>query len=328
MAGVGVTSLAPILGLVLLFAAGHSLADAQPATKVPRIGLLANNRSSHLDAFEQGLRDLGYVDGQTVTIVRRNAEGTSERLPALAAELVRSGVDLIVAPDPPSTLAAKAATTTIPIVSRSSDDPVTSGLVASLARPGGNITGVYSLYAALGPKRLELLKQALPGLTRVAVLWNPAFGNAALRFEETAGAARALGLQVQSLAVERAQGLEDAFRAANRERAGALVTLRNPLIVVNKARVVKLAARHRLPAMYDEREFVEVGGLMAYGANLDDLYRQMATYADKILKGSRPGELPVEQATKFELIVNRKAARALGLTLPPSLLLRADRVID
>ena len=323
-----VTLLASALGLALVAADGPYPAGGQPAAKVPRVGLLVNNRGPHVDALEQGLRDLGWQDGKTVSVVRRSAEGRTERLPALAAELVRDGIDVIVAPDPPSTSAAQAATRTIPIVSRSSNDPVMSGLVATLARPGGNITGVYSLYEALGPKRLELLKQAVPGLTRVAVLWDPAFEGNSVRFEATERAARALGLQVHSVAVEHMQRLEEAFRAAKRERASALITLRTPRVIAEKARIVELAARHRLPAMYDEREFVEAGGLMAYGANLDDLYRKLAVYADRILKGARPGELPVEQATTFELVVSRKAALALGLTLPPSFLLRADHLIE
>jgi putative ABC transport system substrate-binding protein len=291
--------------LVLLLLAVPLAAEAQQAGRIARIGLLANNTSPHLQAFETGLRELGYVEGQNVVIERRNAKGESSRLPALAAELGRLGLDVIVAPDPPSTRAARSATGAIPIVIRSSDDPVKSGLVTSLARPGGNITGVYSLYAELGPKRLELLKEALPQITRVAVLRDPTFPGGPERWKEVEQAARSLGLTLVSAEASSSDRLEGAFRAAMRQRAEALITLRNPVIVVHKSRVVELAAKGRLPAIYDDREFVEAGGLMAYGANLDDLYRRAATYVDKILKGARPADLPIERATKFELVINR-----------------------
>ena len=286
-----------------------------------------NNTSPHLQAFEAGLRELGYVEGQNIVIERRNAKGQSSRLPALATELVGLSLDVIVAPDPPSTRAARSVTGTIPIVIRSSDDPVDSGLVASLARPGGNITGVYSLYAELGPKRLELIKEALPHVTRVAVLWDPAFSGGPSRWKEVEHAARAVGLTLVSAEASSSERLEAAFGVAMRQRAQALMTLRNPVIVGHKSRVVELAAKSRLPAIYDEREFVEAGGLMAYGANLDDLYRRAATYVDKIVKGARPADLPIERAAKFEFIINRKTAKALDLTIPQSLLLRADEVL-
>ena len=313
--------------MVFLLLAAPLAAEAQ-AGRIAHIGLLTNNPSPHLQAFETGLRELGYVEGQNIVIERRNAKGESPRLPALAAELVRLGLDVIVAPDPPSTRAARSATGTIPIVIRSSDDPVESGLVASLARPGGNITGVYSLYAELGPKRLELIKEALPRITRVAVLRDPSFLGGPQRWKEIEQAAHSLGLTLVSAEASSSDGLEGAFRVAMRQRAEALITLRNPMIVVHKSRVVELAAKGRLPAMYDDREFVEAGGLMAYGANLDDLYRRAATYVDKILKGARPADLPIERTTKFELVINLKTAKALGLAIPSSLLLRADHVIE
>jgi putative ABC transport system substrate-binding protein len=317
-----------IICLALLLLAAPLTAEAQQARRIVRIGLLVNNTSPHLQAFETGLRELGYVEGQNIVIERRNAKGESSRLPALATELVRLRLDVIVAPDPPSTRAARSVTGTIPIVIRSSDDPVESGLVTSLARPGGNITGLYSLYAELGPKRLELIKEALPQVTRVAVLWDPTFSGGPARWKEVEHAARALGLTLVSAEASSSDRLEAAFHAAMRQRVEALITLRNPVIVVHKSRVVELAAKSRLPAMYDDREFVEAGGLMAYGANLDDLYRRAATYVDKIVKGARPADLPIERATKFELVINRKTARALGLTIPPQVLLRADHVVE
>jgi putative ABC transport system substrate-binding protein len=301
---------------------------AWAAGRVYRIGLLSNNRGPHLEAFHRSLRELGYVEGRNLVLEDRSAEGRSERLPNLAAELVRLNVDVLVAPDPPSAAAAKAATKSIPIVIRSSNDPVEAGFVASLARPGGNITGVYSLYAELTPKRLEILKEAIPRLARVAVLWNPDFPGTLPRWDETQIAAKALGLELHSLEVRRSEELEEAFKSALAARAGAVITLRNPIFVTQKHRLIALAARARLPAMYDEREFIDAGGLMAYGANLDELYRRTGAYADKILKGAKPGDLPVEQPTKLELVINLKTARALGLTMPPSLLLRAARVIE
>ena len=304
------------------------IAGAQRPRKVHRIGLLSNNQDPHLDAFSRGLQDLGYIEGRNVVVERRSAGGRSERLPDLAAELVRLEVDVLVAPDPPSASAAKAATKTIPIVMRSSNDPADAGLVTSLARPGGNITGVYSLYAELAPKRLELLKEAIPGLKRVAVLWNSGWPGTVPVWKDTEFAARALGLEVHSLDVRRAEELNGAFRAASAARAGALITLRNPLIVAHRAQLVALAAQTRMPVMYDEREFIGAGGLMAYGANLDDLYRRIAVYADKVLKGAKPGDLPIEQPTKFELVINLKTAKVLGITIPQSVLLRADEVIE
>ncbi|MBI2754075.1 MAG: ABC transporter substrate-binding protein [Betaproteobacteria bacterium] len=287
-----------------------------------------NTRGPHLHAFSSGLRGLGYVEGRNIVVELRSADGNTERLPELAAALASLRVDVLVAPDPPSTFAAKAATKTIPIVMRSSNDPVEMGLVSSLARPGGNVTGVYSLYAELTPKRLELLKEAIPGLTRVAVLWNPEFRGSQVVWRDTQAAAKALGLTLHSLEVRRPEDLEGAFRAASAARDGALLTLRNPLLVVHRRRIAVLAAQSRVPVMYDEREFVDEGGLMSYGANLDDLYRRAAAYVDKILKGASPAEIAVEQPTRFELVINMKTARTLGITIARSVLLRADRVVE
>ena len=317
-----------IIQLALLLLVPPLAAEAQQVGRIPRIGLLTNNASPHLQAFETGLRELGYVEGKNIVVERRNAKGESARLRAMAAELVRLEVDVLVAPDPPSTLAARSATSTIPIVIRSSDDPVERGLVKSLARPGGNITGVYSLYAELGPKRLELLKEAFPHTARVAVLWNPTYPGGPERWKEVETAARSLGLTLVSAEASSSDRLEGAFRTALRHRAEALISLRHPVIVAQKSRVVELAAKSRLPAMYDDREFVEADGLMAYGANLDDLYRRTATYVDKILKGTRPADLPIERPTKFELIINVRTARALALTIPPGFLIWADHVLE
>ena len=316
----------------LLISVGLLLASpfaaAQPARKMHRVGLLYNNSGPYIEIVTRGLRELGYIEGQNTLIERRTANGLSDQLPSLAAELVRLGVDVIVTPDPPSTYAAKGATKTIPIVMRSSNDPVESGLVTSLAHPGGNITGVYSQYEELTPKRLELLKEALPGLMRVAILWNGASPGEIAVFKSAQAAARAMGLQIVSLEVHRREDLDGAFSAAAAARVGALMTLRNPLFVRLRTQLVGLANRRRIPAIYDEREFVEAGGLMAYGANLADLYRRTAIYVDKILKGAKPADLPVEQPTKFELVVNLKTAKAMGITIRQSVLLRADEVIE
>ena len=305
-------------------------AEAQQAGRPARIGLLATGggKTDPLTALEQGLRGLGYVEGQNLLVERRFADGKLDRLPGLAAQLVRLPVDLIVASDPPAIEAATRATRTIPIVMRASDDPAAAKLVLSLAHPGGNVTGLYSFAAELDAKRLEILKEAAPEVTRVAVLWNSTSPRAARRWRDTERAARALGLQLKSLDVQHREGLEEAFRVAAREKAGALITLRNPVVVIHHREVADLAIKHRLPSMYDERTFVEAAGLMSYGADLADLYRRAAVYVDRILKGAHPGDLPVQQPTKFELVINLKTAKALGLTIPPSLLQRADQVIE
>ena len=308
-------------------------ADAQQAGKVFRIGTLGTVPLTDPEvariwgAFFLGLRELGYVEGQNITIERRFSEGRAERFPQLATELVQLKVEVIVVTVTPAALAAKKATRTIPIVMLGTGDPVANGLVASLARPGGNITGLSLLAAELGGKRLQLLKEVLPRLSGVAVLWNVANPYTILEVRETEIAARALGIQIQSLGIREADEFESAFREAATGRAGALIVVGDGLTIFHRARIVELAARHQLPAMYGFREFVDTGGLMGYGANLPDMYRRGATYVDKILKGAKPGDLPIQQPTKFELVVNLKTAKALGLTIPQSIFIRADEVI-
>jgi putative ABC transport system substrate-binding protein len=310
-------------------------AEAQQAAKVPRIGYLANNLTAnpHLrEAFLQGLRDLGYVEGRNVVIEYRSAEGKSERLPTLAAELVALEVDVIVAPGTPLALAAKQATRTLPIVFAAFGDPVRSGLATSLARPGSNATGLSILLSSeLVGKYLELLNQAVPGVSRVAVLWQR--GGLGERTEQdllkgAEVAARALGVRVQFVEARGPADIDRAFSDMTRARAGALAVLATSMLNSERRRLVDLAAKNRLPAMYPYREFVEAGGLMAYGADLADLTRRAATYVDKILKGAKPADLPVEQPTKFELVINLRTAKAIGLTIPQSLLLRADEVVQ
>jgi putative ABC transport system substrate-binding protein len=309
-------------------------AEAQQAAKVPRIGYLSPNlaASPHLpEAFLQGLRDLGYVEGRNVVIEYRSAEGKFERLPALAAELVALKVDVIVAPITLAALAAKQATRTLPIVFSFAADPVGSGLVTSLARPGGNVTGLSILAPELVGKGLELLKQAVPAVSRVAALWQP--GAVPERSEKdilkgAEVAARALGVRLQFVEARGPADFDRAFSDMTRARAGALTVLPYSMFVTERRRLADLAAKNRLPTVFPLREFVDAGGLMAYGANLADLSRRAATYVDKILKGAKPADLPVEQPTKFELVINMKTARALGLTIPQSLLLRADQVIE
>jgi len=309
-------------------------AEAQQAAKVPRIGYLAGSLAGgpHLpEAFRQGLRDLGYVEGRNVVIEYRDAEGKLERLPALAAELVALKVDVIVAPPTVAALAAKQATRTLPIVFASAADPVTSGLVTSLARPGGNVTGLSALTPELVGKRLELLTQAVPGVSRVAVLWSPGAIGERTEQDQLKGAevaARALGVRLQFVEARGPADVDRAFSDMTRARAGALAVLSTPMFFNERRRLVDLAAKNRLPAVYPWREGVDAGGLMAYGPNLADMYRRAATYVDKILKGAKPADLPVEQPTKFELVINLKTAKALGLTIPQSVLGRADHVVE
>jgi putative tryptophan/tyrosine transport system substrate-binding protein len=310
-------------------------AEAQPAAKVARIGYLSGSLAAgpHLrEAFRQGLRDLGYVEGRNVVIEYRDAEGKVERLPALAAELVALKVDVIVtAAGTLVALAAQQATRTLPIVFAAAADPVGSGLVTSLARPGGNVTGLSLLTPELVGKCLEQLKQAVPGVTRVAVLWSPgALGERTekdmLKGAEVAG--RELGVRLQFVEARGPKDFDRAFSDMTRARAGALTVLASVMFTNERRRLVDLAAKHRLPAVYSLREFVDAGGLMAYGPNLADLFRRAAVYVDKILKGAKPADLPVEQPTTFELVINLKTAKALGLTIPQSLLQRADQVIQ
>jgi len=273
------------------------------------------------------MRELGYVEGQNITLVFPSAEVTPERLPHLAAELVSLKVDVIVAAGTPAVQAAKEATKTIPIVTPITTEPLETGLVASLARPGGNITGLSYMSSDLSGKRLELLREVVPGVSRIAVLSNPSSATVPPMMRETEVAARALGVQLQRLEVHGPDDFERVFQAATKERAGALITLDDAFAFTQRTRIVKLATKNRLPAIYGFREFVEVGGLMSYAANLSDMYRRAATYVDKILKGTKPADLPVEQPMKFELVINLKTAEQIGLTIPPNVLVRADKVI-
>ena len=298
-----------------------------------RIGILwfgspVVGSSPLLDAFRQGLHDLGYVEGQNIIIESRHAAMRAGQLPDLAANLVLFKVDVIVAVGDPAIDAARHATSTIPIVMVASDDPVGSGLVASLARPGGNLTGLSALSPELSGKRLELLREAIPGASRVAVLVNPADPAKAFDVRDIQTTAQALGVQLQTMEVRGPDEFEGAFAAMTREHAEALLVLGDPLTLTYRIRIVDLVAKSRLPAMYDLREFVEAGGLMAYGPSLPDLFKRAAYYVDRILKGARPGDLPVEQPVKFELVINLKTTKTLGLSLPPSLLFQANEVIQ
>jgi putative ABC transport system substrate-binding protein len=309
-------------------------AEAQQAGKVARIGYLTTNLAANpqqRDAFLQGLRDLGYIESRNLVIESRSAEGNLDRFPALAAELVTLKVDVIVAASTPPALAAKRATSTIPVVFAAAADAVASGLVTSLGHPGGNVTGLSFLAPELVGKCLEQLKQAVPGVSRVAVLSHPgALGERTERemLKRAEVTARGLGVRLQFLEARRPDDFDRDFSEMNKGRAGALTVLTSIMLFDERKRLVDLAAKNRLPAVYPWREAVDAGGLMAYGANLNDLYRRAATYVDKILKGAKPADLPVEQPTKFELVINLKTAKALGLTIPPSLLGRADEVIQ
>ena len=299
--------------------------------KVMRIGRLsplsAETDVTNVEAFRKGLRDHGWVDG-SFTIESVFADGKTDRLPGLAADLVRQRVDVILTGSTLGALAAKKATATIPIVMVTTGDPVADGIITSLARPGGNVTGVTALGQLLNTKRLELIKEAVPGVTRVGVLINPRSSYTASFLREKERSARALGLEVRTLEASDPGGMERAIAGAAAERLGAMMVQTDPWFITQRKRIVELVSRSRIPTVYGEREFVDAGGLMFYGASFADMYRDAAVYADKILKGAKPSDLPVEQPTKLELVVNLKTAKALGITIPPSLLVRADRVID
>ncbi len=305
-------------------------ARSQSGGKVYRIGYFsAGTVIPHLrNVFHDALGALGWIEGKNVVYEYRYADNQLDRLPELAAELVRLNVDIITAMGTLAPLAAKRATSTIPIVMTSAGDPLGSGLVTSLARPGGNVTGLSLMAPDLGGKRLELLKEVLPGVFRVGILWNAANPYSALVFKETASAARILGIELRSIEVRSPDDFDGALAASTRLLVGALITVEDPLTVGHRKRIADFAAINRLPAIYGLREFVDAGGLMAYGAHLADLQRRAAGYVDKIIKGAKPADLPVEQPTKFELVVNLKTAKALGLEVPPSLLARADEVIE
>jgi putative ABC transport system substrate-binding protein len=318
-----------LLTIVLLTTAPPS--QAQQPTKVSRIGVLFPGSPAtfapRTEAFLRGLHELGYVEGKTIAIEWRWAEDRVERFPELAAELVRLNVDVIVANGTPAIKAAKNATKSIPILMAVVGDPVGTGLVASLARPGENLTGLSILAPELSGKRLELLKEVVPKLSRVAAMLNPTNPVYRPELQETHDAARSLGLQIQPIEVSDLNTLQDGFTALSRDRVGALLVLTDAIFYSMRGRIVEYAAKSRLPAMYWGSEFTDDGGLMSYGPNTNELFRRSATYVDKILKGAKPADLPVEQPTKFELVINLKTAKQIGLTIPPNVLARADKVI-
>jgi len=318
------------LALVVSSAAAPLAVDAQQPEKLYRIGMLERTspaiNAANLNGFRQGLRELGYVEGKNFIIEYRSADGRDERYPGLATELVRLKVDLILTRGTPATLAAKNATGTIPVIITGIGDPVGQGVVASLARPGGNITGLSPLVTELYPKRIELLRELLPGAARLAALFNMSSPAIPPAWKEVERASRSLGFQPQLLDVRRPEDLGPAFDDAIRQRADALVVGLDTLTQSNQRLIVGLAAKHRLAAIYASMEFAE--GLIVYGVNYPDQYRRAASFADRIFKGAKPGELPIEQPTKLELVINTRTAQALGLTIPPSLLLRADQVIE
>ena len=329
-------SIATPIGFILvvvlsLLSALPLVANAQLADRVPRVGYLsaATAGNDTVETFRQGLRELGYVEGRNVLLEYRWGDGRFDRLPVLAAELVRLGVDVIVAANTPAALAAKSATSTIPIILVTSGDPVGSGLVASLARPGGNVTGLsLTPSPSISGKQLAVLKEAFPTITQVAVLANPANRPTADLLTEIELAARSLGMRLRVVPVREPKDFAGAFETMTNERLPALLVVADPLVNNSRDQIVAFAAAHRLPAVYPYRTFVDAGALMSYGADLAELSRRAATYVDRILKGAKPAELPIEQPAKFELVVNLKTAKALGMTIPPTLLLRADRVVQ
>jgi len=321
------TAVLSILCVAVLLAA--VITEAQQTTKVARLGYLATRSGPGPNdhAFEQGLRELGYLEGQNILIERRWAGGNPDRIPSLAAELVRLKVDMIVTSGSTSTHAAKKATATIPIVMAQDPDPIGNGFIASLAHPGGNITGLSNVNRELSGKRLELLREIVPRLSRLAVFGTTAFPGNAQGLKEVEAAAAAFGVKLQYLDCLGSEDIDIAFRAPSQEQAGAILVLPGPIFNSHQTKIADLAVKNRLPATYNSPEYVEGGGLMSYGASIPDSYRRVATYVDKILKGAKPGDLPVEQPKKFEFIINIKAAKQIGLTIPPNVLVRADRVI-
>jgi ABC-type uncharacterized transport system substrate-binding protein len=317
--------------LTIIVLAAALFAEAHAATNVHRIGYLAGitaeAQSARIEAFRQGLRELGYMEGKNLVIEARYAEGNPDRLPTLAANLVRLKVDVILSAGSSDTRAAKEATATIPIVMAAAGDPVASGFVASLARPGGNITGLSLLAPEISGKQLEILKEIVPKLSRVTVLWTSTTPGNAQALKETELAAGALRVKLQNIDVVESKDIEMAFRAAAKARADALLALGSPVLNSHRANIVALAIKNRLPAIYNVSEFVETGGLMTYSVSWIDLFHRSATYVDKILKGAKPADLPVEQPKKFDFVINLKAAKQIGLTIPSNVLARADRVI-
>ena len=323
-----------LCGLPLGALAASFAAEAQPAGRMWRIGILQTSapkdETARVAALEQGLAELGYVGGRNILIVNRNAGQQVSRLPELATELVRSGVDVIVTSVNPATLAAKKATATIPIVMAVGVEPVAAGLVASLAKPGANVTGLtFDVDATqLAGKRLEILKELMPSVSRVAVLWNPGYGPGMLRLRGTEQAGRQLGIAIVSVQLSEGSDAERAFTEIRRAPAQAVTVLSDPVTVGRRAEITELAARYRVPAIYALREWVEDGGLVSYATSLNEQWRRAARYVDKVLKGAKPADLPVEQPSKFELVINLKTAKALGLTIPQALLVRADEIIQ
>jgi putative ABC transport system substrate-binding protein len=323
-----------VLMLVTCALAAPLSSFAQQPPKVARVGFLSpasptGDWVNRLQALRDGLRELGYVEGKNLQLEVFWGEGNLDRLPALAAQLVQEKVDVIVAVSSPGVVAAHQATQTIPIVMPLSSDPVGDGLVASLAHPGGNITGLSGMAPELGEKRIQLLKETFPKTSHaVDVLWNPDYVGMRARFEQASVAAPAVGLTVRSVEVRDARELDTAFESITRQHPDALLLLVDPLTLSQRSRIVGFAAEHRIPTMYEASDFVDAGGLMSYGPNLTDQFRRAATYVDKILRGARPADLPIEQPTKFELVINTKAATALGVKFPESILIRADRVVE
>ena len=313
---------------VLILATIH-LAEAQQPTRMHRVCFLSSRAGIEVrdEAFRQGLRELGYIEGKNIVVEWRFAEGKLDRLPALAAELVRLKVDIIITGGPPATRAAKEATSTIPIVMTFDPDPVGSGFIANLARPGGNITGLSTFAPELSGKQLELLKEVVPRLSRVGVLGTSTQPGYAQVAKEIAIAAEALGVTLQILDVLTPNDIETAFRNASKGHVEAVLVLASAVVAPHRTQIVDLAAKGRLPAIFPYLEYVEAGGLMSYGVQVNDLYRRAAIYVDKILKGAKPADLPVEQPKKFEFVINLKAAKQIGLTIPPNVLARADKVI-
>jgi len=324
------TALASIL-FAGAFLAVAATAEAQQAKKIPRIGVLRQSGAhvlwTQVEAFRQGLRERGYFEGQNISIEYRYAGGEIARLPSLADELVRMKVDVIVVSSTPAVFAAKNATKDIPIVFHTIGDPVASGAVASMARPGGNITGLTMGGAELYGKRLELLKETVPQLSQAAVFWNPTSTGIKQNLDETQTAAQALKLQIQSVEIRQPEDIEPAFESAIRAKTGAILITQSPPITTYPKRIIDVAAKRRLPVIYPQAQWPDMGGLMSYGANVDDSYRYLASYVDKILKGSKPAELPVERSRKLELVINLKTAKQIGLAIPQAVLYRADRVI-
>jgi putative tryptophan/tyrosine transport system substrate-binding protein len=326
-----------LIGLAVVLALGLTseplVAEAQQAPKTTKIGALFSVTSAaaapNLEAFRQGLLELGHAEGKTFVLMPLYGEARTERLPELARELVRLKVDVIMVSTDLAAATVKRETQTIPIVMAFSTDPVGTGFVASLARPGGNVTGLTNISPELSGKRLELLREAVPKVSRVAFLWNPDIRGALFDYKETEGAARSLRLPLQSVEVARAEDLDRAFTAIREQRAQALIVQGpNPVLFSNRGELVNFAQRSRLPTLYPTSVYVDAGGLMSYGPSTTDLFRRAATYVDKILKGAKPADLPVEQPTKFELVINLKTAKALGLTIPQSVLIRADQVVE